>query len=380
MRIVQIAPEIGPGSGVAGVAFELERAWLRDGIEVERFTMTEARGDWLPRGGPGPVGKLSHAVRVVWFSTVGSVLARRFLRRHPDLLSICHNDALAGDVYVNHGILQAAMRARGQYLRRMVRNPLHLFTTVRDRLRYSPQGPHRLVVTLTEEDDRLLRQTYPRLATPTRVIGNGVSLDTYVPPGPAERDQARRELSLAADDTAVLFVGHEFDRKGLPVLFESLTALPDSFKLLVVGGSPDMIRDARARAQRVGLRDRVQFTGEVSDPLPCYHASDVFALPSAYETGPLVLLEALACGIPVVSTPTGLVPALVTDAVNGFVVPADAALVGGAIQRLAGMDRSALGRAARESVLTRSWGHIAAEYLAACSDAHREGRRKDHER
>ena len=68
----------------------------------------------------------------MWFSTVGTHRARAYLRRHPDELSICHNDALAGDVYVNHGIVQAAMRARGHYWLRMVRNPLHLFTTARD--------------------------------------------------------------------------------------------------------------------------------------------------------------------------------------------------------------------------------------------------------
>src|SRR5512133_3338950 len=113
--IVQICPEIGPGSGVAGVAYNLEREWQRLGVQTERFTLTEARGGWLPQPGPGIRGRLVLLARVVWFSTVGTLLARRYLRSRPGALSICHNDALAGDVYVNHGVVQAAMRARGAY-------------------------------------------------------------------------------------------------------------------------------------------------------------------------------------------------------------------------------------------------------------------------
>ena len=49
MKIIQIAPEIGPGSGVAGVAYALEQEWLARGVEVYRFTMSEADGDWIHR-------------------------------------------------------------------------------------------------------------------------------------------------------------------------------------------------------------------------------------------------------------------------------------------------------------------------------------------
>ena len=182
MRVVQIAPAIGPGSGVAGVAYHLEREWQRRGIETARFTMSEAGGDWLPEEQPGLPGKLVHAARVGWFSTVGTLRARRFLRAQPESFSICHNDALTGDVYVNHGLLQAAMRARGNYALRMLRNPLHLFTLLRDRWRYGAMGPHRLVVNLTATDDQLLHQYHPRLRTPTVIIGNGVDLDEFSPP------------------------------------------------------------------------------------------------------------------------------------------------------------------------------------------------------
>ena len=365
MRVVQIAPAIGPGSGVAGVAYHLEREWQRRGIETARFTMSEAGGGWLPEEQPGLFGKLVHAARVVWFSTVGTLRARRYLRAQPDSFSICHNDALTGDVYVNHGLLQAAMRARGNYTLRMLRNPLHLFTLQRDRWRYGPRSPHRLVVNLTATDDQLLHQYHPRLRTPTVIIGNGVDLNRFSPPSARAREVARHELGLAPDDVVVLFVGHEYARKGLPVLLEALSDMPTNYKLVVVGGTPQMVEATRSWAVSEGLGDRATFAGQVADPRSHLHASDVLALPSAYEAYPLVVLEALACGLPVIATPTGSIPDLIHDGEQGLVVDADASALRAALTRLTPLLGDALSRECRQTAERRSWSAVADEYLNA---------------
>ena len=162
---MQIAPEIAPGSGVAGVASALEREFAAKGVRVERFTLEEARGGRrtkpVPRTALGR--RLSAAWSVVWFSTVGTTRAREFLSARPDAVSICHNDVMAGDIYVNHGLLQPAMRARGHYGWRMLRNPVHLYTVVRDRRRYR-RRTHRAVVALTRAEADLLRETYGKVA------------------------------------------------------------------------------------------------------------------------------------------------------------------------------------------------------------------------
>ena len=74
--------------------------------------------------------------------------------------------------------------------------------------------------------------------------------------------------------------------------------------LLVVGGTAEMIDGARASAARLGVTDRVTFAGLLPDAVPALWAADVLVLPSAYEANALVVLEALACGIPVVSHPS----------------------------------------------------------------------------
>jgi UDP-glucose:(heptosyl)LPS alpha-1,3-glucosyltransferase len=365
--VVQITPEIAPGTGVGAVAHHLEQEWRRAGVDVRRFTLAECGGGWLPRPGGGLRGRLALLARVLWFSTVGTARARRYLRAHPDLLSVCHNDALAGDVYVNHGIVQVAMAARGHGRLRLLRNPVHLFTTVRDRYRYTRSRAHRVVVNLVTAEERLLRDTYPRLRPPTVVIGNGVDVDRFRPPTPTERSAPREALGLGPADRVVLFIGNEFGRKGLPALTEALAATSPRTHLVVVGGTPDLVAAAREQARRVGVDGRVHLVGPHPDPRPWLHAADVLASPSAYESYGLVVLEALACGVPVVATPTGCVPDLVVEGVNGAVVDAAPGrlptALAAAVERVLGLDTEAVRGAARATAEEHSWELVARRYL-----------------
>ncbi len=361
-RIVQIAPTIRPGSGVAGVAYNLEREFAAAGATVERFTLAEAGKRPARRGRRTTIGNhLEGARNVVWFSTLGTRRARRFLAARPDAISICHNDVMAGDVYVNHGLLQAAMRARGRYALRMVRNPVHLFTTVRDRIRYRGRR-HRAIVALTTTEADLLVSTYGRVRAPVHVIPNGVDVERFRPPDATERSRARAALNIDDDRTVAVFVGHEFERKGLPLVSEGLRRA-GGVTLLVVGGSPDMIRRAEAHARELGVANRVQFVGTHDDPVTFLWASDVLVLPSAYEANALVLLEALACGLPVVATRVGFAPDLVRDGENGYLVDRDAASVGERLDTLDLGDREAMRAAARASAEQYSWPQIARRYL-----------------
>jgi glycosyltransferase involved in cell wall biosynthesis len=361
-HIVQIAPNISPGSGVAGVAFNLEREFVAAGVTVERFTAAEAgRRGPESRRRSGIATHLEGARNVVWFSTVGTRRARRFLAERPDAVAICHNDVMTGDIYVNHGLVQAAMRARGGYAWRMVRNPVHLFTALRDRVRYRGRA-HRAIVALTTTEAALLVETYGRVRAPIHVIPNGVDVERFRPPEAGERAAARAELGLPDAGAVAVFVGHEFERKGLPVAMEALVDAP-GVTLLVVGGNAEMIRSAASRARRLGVADRVVFAGERPDPVPCFHASDILVLPSAYEANALVVLEALACGLPVVSTHVGFAPDIIVDGDNGFLVDRDAASVAERLRDLAASDLTEWRVRARRTAERHTWPDIAQRYL-----------------
>jgi UDP-glucose:(heptosyl)LPS alpha-1,3-glucosyltransferase len=359
--VVQIAPEIGPGFGVAAVANHLEAQLVARGVATRRFTLAEARGGWLPPPGPGVGGKAALAARVVWFSTVGTVLARRMLRESPELVSICHNDVVAGDVYVNHGIVLAAMQARGRPLRRMLRNPLHVFTWARDSVRFTSRA-HRAVVNLTQDEDLLLRRTYRRLRPPTVVIGNGVDTRRLRPPTVTEREAARRAYGFGPEDLVVLFVGHEFDRKGLPLLIDALSGAPKWFRLLVVGGTTDLVNGARRHAETAGVTDRVHLIGTLVDPAPAFRAADLFGLPSAYESFGLVVLEAMAYGLPVMATAVGVVPDVVRDGDNGYILT-DATDIRAALTRFTTAERTAMAESARATAQEHDWQEVAQRYV-----------------
>ncbi|MEG3614415.1 glycosyltransferase family 4 protein [Isoptericola haloaureus] len=364
MRILQIAPTIGPGTGVGAVAHHLEQEWQRRGVRTARFTLEDAGGSWLPAPGSGVRGRLALAARVVWFSTVGTVRARRLLAREPGTLSVCHNDVLAGDVYVNHGIVAAAMHARGAFVRRMLRNPLHVLTTVRDAIRYRT-GTHRAVVSLTSSERDALRRWYGGLRVPTAVIGNGVDVERFTPPTEADRAEARVRADVPEGATHVVFVGHEFDRKGLDLLLRAAADLP-AVHVTVVGGTPDMLADVRRLLARLGTASRVHLAGAVADPRPWLRAADALALPSAYEANALVVLEALACGVPVVATPVGYAPDVVDDGRNGWLVERTVAGVRTGLRAVAALDDDALAaarHAARKTAEQHDWGTVSQQYL-----------------
>jgi glycosyltransferase involved in cell wall biosynthesis len=367
LRIVQIAPFIGPGSGVAGVAWNLERELRGLGVRVEQFTyVTALRGRRITFGKGPRRERLLQAWRVIWFSTVGTLRARRFLAARPDAVAICHNNVLAGDVYVNHGVLYAAMRARGQTAWRMIRNPTHLFTFARDVVRYRTDI-HRAVVALTAGEVETMRRTYGRIRPRTVVISNGVDLDRFRPPTDDERRRARERFELDDDDRVALFIGHDFERKGLPVAIEALRHAP-TVLLLVVGGNAGMVEGARGIAERHGVADRVLLVGEQHGLAPFLAAADMFVFPSAYESSGLVFLEALASGLPVIGTAVGVAADVIRDGENGYLVPRDPVRIGDRLESVAAGDRDRWREMARASVVGYSWRGIAEKYLALAEE------------
>lgn len=362
MRIVQIAPRIGPGSGVAGVAWNLEREFRAFGHTVESFTYETARTKparpWPRRRLPRA---LRHFRRMIWFATVGTVRARRYLAERPDAVSICHNDVMAGDVYVNHGVVGAAMRARGLGLWRMLRNPTHPFTYVRDLIRYRSHV-HRAVVALSPAEADTLREIYGRVAPPITVIPNGVDLERFHVPTPAEREEARALFQLDDEARVALFVGHEFSRKGLDIAIEALVQAP-TVLLMVLGGKAEEIDASRAQAEKLGVTPRVFFAGPRFDLEKFFASADMLVLPSAYEANALVLLEALASGLPVLTTAVGYAPELIDDGVNGFLLPREPGVFAGRMEEVAAADAGAWSAPARASAEQHGWRATAEQYV-----------------
>jgi glycosyltransferase involved in cell wall biosynthesis len=159
----------------------------------------------------------------------------------------------------------------------------------------------------------------------------------------------------AARPLVVGTVGGLRPEKDHATLLAAFAQCPDTTRLQIVGGGP-LDASLRSQAHALGIADRVQFVGPVADTAPCYAQFDVFVLSSRTEQLPLVLLEAMACGLPVVATDVGDVRAtLPYDAGPCIAPPADADALASSLRLLLGNQglRASLGQKNRQVVAER---------------------------
>lgn len=181
---------------------------------------------------------------------------------------------------------------------------------------------------------------------PERVttLRNGVDIERF---RPGERAAERQALGLPTSGTLLLCVGHLIERKGQHLLLEALARAPAGSAaagatLLLVGSGPGQSALA-GQVARLGLASRVRFVGAVPpDALPrWYRAADALVLPSLREGWPNVVLEALACGTPVIATAVWGTPEILTGcAAAALVEPTVEGLAGG-LARLPRLERAA---------------------------------------
>jgi UDP-glucose:(heptosyl)LPS alpha-1,3-glucosyltransferase len=133
------------------------------------------------------------------------------------------------------------------------------------------------------------------------VIYNAVDPAEFGPQVREARAATRRRLGLDDRHVAFLLLGSGYARKGVPAALQALARLPAAARLVVVGRDKHPAR-YRHLARRAGVADRVVFAGPQADPRPWYGAADAFVLPTMYDPLSNAVLEALACGLPVVTS------------------------------------------------------------------------------
>lgn len=227
-------------------------------------------------------------------------------------------------------------------------------------------------LTVPSPRERDLLTTFCRAAAPrTAVVPWGVDFERF---RSLPRRESRSRLGIPEEAEVVLYVGRLVPEKGLKRLLAALARLGDRapLRLIVVGG--DGADDPRQRrlaawAEARGLADRVIFRGRVEpEALPLfYSAADLLALPSSYESFGLVILEALACGIPVAATPVGAAEWLLRDGRRGRLAagfaPDDLAAAIAALLDTH-LPSPLMAAALRRSVATFGWPQAAEKLLA----------------
>ncbi len=198
-----------------------------------------------------------------------------------------------------------------------------------------------------------------RLGVPPKrvtVIANAVDTERFVGDA-AVRERTRRMLDVLPHTGLLLCIGRLTPQKGQALLLEAVAALPDSrdFKLLLVGDGA-LRPSLELLVQERDLGRRVQFLGVRTDIPDLVRASDVVVLPTLHEGFGLVLVEALACEVPVVATRTGPIPEIVKHDESGLLFEiGDVCGLRDALDRLLSepLLRGVMGRAGRADVVSR---------------------------
>ena len=207
-------------------------------------------------------------------------------------------------------------------------------------------------VAIAEEVRASIQQLYGYPDPP--LIPNGIPTDEYAPDSD-KRTWWRQAHGIEPHATVVTHIGRFAVQKNHALLVEAFAQVHSDAPLyLLLVGAGELEDAVRQQVAGLGLQERVRFLGVRADVADILRASDVFVLSSRWEGNPMSVMEAMAAGLPVVSTAVGGVPELVREGETGRLVPSeDARALAQAMQALVDdpARRQAMGAAARQHAI-----------------------------
>lgn len=153
-----------------------------------------------------------------------------------------------------------------------------------------------------------------------RVIPNAVDAATFSPEARlARRAEMRRQYEFTDRDFVLLLIGNDWTVKGLPAVLHAMALLPELPLRLLAAGS-DVSAPFRQLAANLGVLDRCRFASSSPDVMSFYAAADLYVSPSLEDSFGMPVAEAMACGLPAITSTLAGISAFVEDGVNAFVL------------------------------------------------------------
>jgi glycosyltransferase involved in cell wall biosynthesis len=300
---------------------------------------------------------LRHTLQILNFSLM-SIFVGLFYKYKGFLLVNNNNESLFGDVISIHNVFTAEMlnhpKGKMRGLSRLL-NPV-MFIRVLKEILILKLSRNALIIANSEQTKKEFSK-YVNSKVKVIVIPSGVDIQAF--------DIDVNYSFMTNNKFNLLFVGHEFDRKGLSFLMEALKVLPYNIYLQVVGGRGSNVEYFKSIAADWNISERIIFHGSQTNLKKFYQSADLFVLPSSYEGLPLVCLESMACGLPNLLTRVGGMKDLIKEGTNGYFIKRDANDIADKVLKISNLkyDILRLRQSTRDSVIEYSWDNIANDYL-----------------
>lgn len=256
-----------------------------------------------------PVIKLGRFLKILSFL----LFSRRVLKRHRFDIVQGFGRTIKQDVFRTGG---GCHREYRKHVLKKTRNPLlryfklylpHQLLLLYIEKKQFSGGNFRKIVAVSSQVKKEIVSNYHVPEEDIEVIYNGIDTDTFNPGNRNKySDEARKRFNIKSDEKVILFIGTGFERKGLSFLIQAFAIIKDHHqdtKLLVVGRDNNVQKYIRL-SNELHLSERVIFAGPQPDVKMSYAAADIFVFPTIYEPFGNVCLEAMASGLPVITSKT----------------------------------------------------------------------------
>ena len=338
MRILQVTPAFYPAEGHGGapyVVYEISKRLSERGHEVTVYT-TDAN-DKYSRVSNGI--KNTEGVNVYYFKNISNSLAYEHklfispgmvtaMREEINNFDIIHlhdfrtfQNIIAHHYAKKYGV-PYIVQAHGSVVRIIKKQRLKsVFDTL---FGYAILKDSKKLIALNRSESERLNDMGVD-ENKIEIVPNGIALSEYddLP----QKGDFRKEYSIRDDEKIILYLGRIHKIKGVDLLvkaFSNLVKELDNVRLVIVGPDDGFLSTLKIQIENLKIRGKILLTGPLyeSDKLKTYVDADVYVLPSVYETFPLTVLEACACGTPVIVTDRCGIADIIDNEV-GYVVQYD---------------------------------------------------------
>ncbi len=322
LGIREFLPEKG---GAERYCYDLMHFLAREGLEVHIYSSDFTDRDRRLCFHKVPVISYPKSLQVLSFA----VNCRRMMKEEQFDCIMGVGDTLYADLLQPHGGVHwkwfwrglAGYRKPFPWVFKFLGRSLSPKQWVKGIIEDAPYAKAKKIIAISEMVYRDMSDYYGIPADRMTVIYNGVDTEYFHPRNKKYREGIRSRYGFSSEDLVLLFVSHNFRLKGLRYLIQALSlvrAKKNNVKLLVVGR--DRAEPYRRLAKRIGCADDVLFAGNVKDLERYYASADILVHPTFYDPCSLVVLEALASGLPVITTRRNGAGGIIAKGREGFVL------------------------------------------------------------